>query len=80
MRYSLSTLLIAMFFGGPGLAMLWWLRHTWSVQVVGILVLMLVALMTIIAILTAIEWMVRKVIRYLSAAFASANFFSASSR
>jgi hypothetical protein len=80
MRYSLRTLLFAMFLGGPGLAMLWWLRHTWSVQVLGILVLMLAGLTLIVGILTAVEWLVRKLLYYLSAAFASANFFSTSSR
>jgi hypothetical protein len=44
MRYSLRTLLFAMLLGGPALAVLWWLRHTWSVQVLAILVLMVVAL------------------------------------
>jgi hypothetical protein len=62
MRYSLRTLLIAMLLGGPGLAFLWWLRHTWSVQVFGILVLMVVALSVICGLLEAAIWLVKLLI------------------
>ena len=41
MKYSLRSLMIAMLVGPPTLAVLWWLRHTWLIQVLTILVLML---------------------------------------
>jgi hypothetical protein len=44
MKYSLRSLMIATLVGPPSLAALWWLRGTWSVQVVMIIVLMLIAL------------------------------------
>jgi len=44
MKYSLRSLMIATLVGPPSLAALWWLRGTWSVQVVMIIVLMLMAL------------------------------------
>lgn len=59
MRYSLRTLLFVMLLGGPGLSVLWWLRHNWSVQVIFILVLMLAALSLFIGVITAAEWLVR---------------------
>jgi hypothetical protein len=43
MKYSLASLMMVMLLGGPGLAGLWWLRHTWFLQVLFILALMTAA-------------------------------------
>jgi hypothetical protein len=42
-KYSLASLMMVMLLGGPGLAGLWWLRHTWFLQVLFILALMTTA-------------------------------------
>jgi hypothetical protein len=44
MKYSLRSLMIVVTLAPPVLAILWWLRHTWLVQVLTILVLMLLLL------------------------------------
>jgi hypothetical protein len=62
MRFSLRTLLLVMLLGGPGLAMLWWLRHNWSVQVWAIIVLMVAALHVVCGLVAAVEWLVRRVV------------------
>ena len=59
MRYSLRTLLLVMLLGGPTLAILWWLQHTWSVQVLAILLLMLAALALISSLVTAADRLLR---------------------
>jgi hypothetical protein len=59
MRYSLRTLLLVMLLGGPALAILWWLQHTWSVQVLAILLLMLAALALTCGLVTAAERLLR---------------------
>jgi hypothetical protein len=64
MRYSLRTLLFAMLVGGPGLAMLWWLRHTWSVQVVGIQVAMLVAVTFVLSLVAGVEWLLKTLLEF----------------
>jgi hypothetical protein len=44
MKYSLRSLMIAVTLAPPALALLWWLRDAWLVQVLTILVLMLLLL------------------------------------
>jgi hypothetical protein len=65
-RYSLRTLMIVMLFGGPALAMAWWLRDTWSVQVLAILVLMTVALcagcQAVLLALAGCDWLISALI------------------
>lgn len=65
MQYSLRTLLIAMLLGGPSLAICWWLRHTWTLQVLGILVAMVAALSLICSVLHAVDFGVRFLFRNL---------------
>jgi len=59
MRYSLRTLLSVMLLGGPALAILWWLRHTWSVQVLAILMSMVVALSLISGLVAMVDRLVK---------------------
>jgi|GEM_PF-5870459 len=59
MRYSLRTLLFVMLLGGPALAIFWWLRHTWSVQVLALLVSMVAALSLICGIVATAERLIR---------------------
>jgi hypothetical protein len=40
MKYSLRSLMMVVGLGPPALAILWWLRHTWLVEVLMVLVLM----------------------------------------
>lgn len=51
-----------MLLSGPALAMVWWLRHTWSVQVFAILVLMVAGLCIICGVINAILQLVRLLI------------------
>jgi hypothetical protein len=46
MKYSLRSLMTVVALAPPGLAILWWLRHTWLVQVWLIIVLGVVVLST----------------------------------
>jgi hypothetical protein len=46
MKYSLRSLMSVVTLAPPALAILWWLRHTWLVQVLLILVLGVVVLST----------------------------------
>jgi hypothetical protein len=46
MKYSLGSLMVVVALAPPGLAFLWWLRHTWLVQVWMMLALMVAILCT----------------------------------
>jgi hypothetical protein len=46
MKYSLGSLMVVVALAPPGLAFLWWLRHTWLVQVWMMLALMVAVLCT----------------------------------
>jgi hypothetical protein len=63
MKVSLRTLTIFMMLGGPGLAMLWWLRHEWSIQVCAIIVSMVVALSLFCGVAELLVQIVRTVVR-----------------
>jgi hypothetical protein len=63
MRYSLRTLVVMMLLGGPALALVWWLRGVWAVQVLAILLLMTAAVCTVCWLLSGLFTICERLVR-----------------